>query len=190
MRIPTKIGKPQGREGQGRQEPFCVSLVSGVRGAVNAVGYFQDHESQLQQNSYHENTDEEGDDTYDQIDEPFRGGALHADDDINDDGDSATEDGKKIEQLDDATREQRVEREIKKAGKEILFLGHEASWQKIQDAGLGRGVGKAIRRDKSRHFECGKDGVQPNLVALNHLTQKNNIPSIAPGAEKHGEGAE
>jgi hypothetical protein len=110
-----------------------------VRGAVNAVGYFQDHESQFEQNSYHENTNEERDETYDQIDKPFRGGMLHADNDVNDDGDSAADDRKEIEQLDDSTREQGIEREIKKASKEILFLGHEASWQKIRDAGLGRG---------------------------------------------------
>ena len=33
-------------------------LVTGVRGAVNAVGYFQNYECQFEQNSRHQNTNE------------------------------------------------------------------------------------------------------------------------------------
>src|ERR1700693_2039025 len=111
---------------------LVLSLVSRVRSAVDSIRNFQDHHSQLQQNPYDQDTDKQTHDSSDEINEAFRRGVLHADHDINDEGDSAAEDRKDIEQLQHPAGEQVIEGKIKKACKEILFILHVASWQSYE----------------------------------------------------------
>src|SRR5437016_3384974 len=51
----------------------------------------------------------------------------------------------------DAEHDLLLEREVNETRKEVLFLGHVASWQDLDDE-PGNDLGKAFPRDKSRKF--------------------------------------
>jgi hypothetical protein len=101
---------------------------SGVRSAVNAFGDALNEEGQLQQATPNENADKERDDSRDKSDESFGGGILKAQDHVGDDADAAAENSNDVKNLHEAAHELLLKREVNESRKEVLFVGHEASW--------------------------------------------------------------
>jgi hypothetical protein len=99
-----------------------------MRGALDTLHDPQDKQGKLKQQSYNENAHEESQDSRDEIDQSLRGRLLIAEHDASHDRDSAEDDGGHVQQLYKAAKERMIEREIEKPRKEILFLGHAASW--------------------------------------------------------------
>src|SRR5437899_913195 len=98
-----------------------------MSGALDAFCDAQDYQRQFKQNSRNENTDEERNDSHDQVDQPLRGRLLITKYDASYDHDSAKDDPENIQKLNNAASELVLEREVEESRKEILFFGHAAS---------------------------------------------------------------
>jgi hypothetical protein len=105
--------------------------VSGVRGTIDAIGNSQNDECHLQQNSPNENAHKETHNSCDKDDQPLGGGLLEAQDNVSDDADAAGENPNDIEKLHEAARELLLKGEVEKGRKEVLIVGHVASWQSL-----------------------------------------------------------
>src|SRR5215472_7402451 len=130
----------------------CRGLsVARVRGAIDTVRNAHDDQRQFQESARYESADKETNNSPAKTDEPLRGGFLEAQDNVVDDINAAAENPKDIENLYDAASELLLKREINQTRKEVLIVGHVASWQDFVDE-QGFLLGTAIRRWMSRKF--------------------------------------
>jgi hypothetical protein len=107
-------------------------LVTGVRGAFDAIRDAKDDEAQFEQEPNHERADEKSDDSHDQVGQSLRRGLLIAEHDAGHDGDSSEEDGDDVKQFHKTAKERLTKGEIKKSGEKILIIGHAASSKEIR----------------------------------------------------------
>src|SRR6266704_1173895 len=115
-----------GRRSARYQRSF-VPLISRMRCAINALRDAQDHERELEQDSRDENPHEERHDSHDQVDYSVRRRTLITEHHTSHDRDSTKDDAENVQQLYNAASELVLEREVEKARKEVLFIGHVAS---------------------------------------------------------------
>jgi len=104
-----------------------------VRSAINAFRNALNEESQLEQAAPNENAHKERYDSCHQGDESFGWGILKAIDHVGDDADATTENTYDVKNLHEAAQELLLEREVNETRKEVLFVGHLASWQDFDD---------------------------------------------------------
>ncbi|HEX8764417.1 MAG TPA: hypothetical protein VF740_04615 [Candidatus Acidoferrum sp.] len=107
---------------------FHLADISGVRSAVNAVRNAVNQEGQLEQAAPNQNAYKEGDESHAQIDKSIGGRFLETNDRMGDDPDASAQNPNDIENLDDAAHELVLKREVNETRKEVLIVGHEASW--------------------------------------------------------------
>jgi len=105
-----------------------ASDFSGVRSAVNALRDALDQESQFEQAAPNENADKERHDSRHESDQSFCWGILKAIDHVRDHADATTENTYDVKNLHEAAQELLLEREVNETRKEVLFVGHVASW--------------------------------------------------------------
>src|SRR5260370_27413714 len=98
-----------------------------MRCAIDALRDAQDHECELEQDSRDENPHEERHDSHDQVDYSVCGRLLITEHDLSHNRDSTEDDAENVQQLYNAASELVLEREVEKARKEVLFIGHVAS---------------------------------------------------------------
>ena len=95
--------------------------------AIDAFRNAQDHEGEFDQDSPDEYPHEESHDSHDQVDDSVRRRLLITEHNLSHNRDSSEEDAENVQQLYDAASELLLEREVEKARKEVLFIGHVAS---------------------------------------------------------------
>jgi len=98
-----------------------------MRCAIDAFRNAQDHERELEQQSPDENPDEERQNSHDQVNYSVGRRLLITEYDLSHNRDSTEDDAENVQQLYDAASELLLEREVEKARKEVLFIGHVAS---------------------------------------------------------------
>ena len=116
---------------------------SGVGGAVNAVRNALNEECQYEQAAPNETTHKEPHDSRHESNESFGGRILKAIDHVRDDADAATENANDVKNLHEAAHQLLLKREVNETRKEVLFVGHVASWLDFDDE-PGFLLGKAI----------------------------------------------
>jgi hypothetical protein len=106
---------------------------SGVRSAVNAFRDALNEEGQLEQATPNKNAYKERHDSRHKSNESIGGGILEAQDHVRDDADAATENTNNVKNLHEAAHELVLEGEVNETRKEVLFVGHVASWLNFDD---------------------------------------------------------
>jgi hypothetical protein len=113
---------------------FCLAAdASGVRSAVNAFRNALNEEGQLEQPTPNENANKKRHDSCHKSNESLSWGVLKAHDHVGDDADAAGENPNDVKNLHEAAHELMLEREVNETRKEVLFVGHVASWLDFDD---------------------------------------------------------
>src|SRR5437762_13183105 len=115
-----------------------------MRRAINPYGDALNDERQPEQPAPNENAHEETHDSRHKSDESFGRRLLEAHDNVVDDVDAAAKNANDVENLHDAANELLLEREVNQTRKEVLIVGHVASWQDFNDE-QGFTLGTAFR---------------------------------------------
>jgi len=123
---------------------FFADDSSGVRGAVNAVRNALNENRQLKQAPPDKNAYKETDESHTQIDESIGGRFLEANNRMGDNPDAGAENSNEVKNLYETAHELLLEREVNETRKEVLFVGHVASWLDFDDE-PGFLLGKDIR---------------------------------------------
>src|SRR5215469_5182159 len=113
-------------------------------GAINAVSDAQNKEGQFQQAPPDKHAHKERHDSRDKRDESIGGRVLEAQDHVRDDRNAAGKNPNNIKNLYQAAHHLLLEREVDETRKEVLFLGHVASWQDL-DEEPDNDLGKAFQ---------------------------------------------
>jgi hypothetical protein len=106
---------------------------SGVRSAVNALRNALNEEGQLKQSAPNENAHKKRHNSYHESNESLSGGILKAHDHVRDDANAAAENPNDVKNLHEAAHELVLEREVNETRKEVLVVGHVASWLDFDD---------------------------------------------------------
>jgi hypothetical protein len=101
--------------------------------AINTFRNSLYEERQLEQASPNENAHKERHDSRYKGDESFGGRSLKAKDHVRDDADTAAENANNVKNLHEAAHELVLKREVNETRKEVLILGHVASWLDFDD---------------------------------------------------------
>jgi hypothetical protein len=113
---------------------FCLAAgSSGMRSALNTLCNALYEERQLEQATPNENAHKERHDSRYKSNESFGGRSLKAKDDVRDDADAAAENTNDVKNLHEAAHELLLKREVNETRKEVLILGHVASWLNFDD---------------------------------------------------------